>query len=703
MSQVLTYVSIEPSEVSIPLQEALMLSQEAYALWATFLMYGLRKAQEAFTSFYPMLIKQLVFYRDKISVNEDIESNKFNYDVGAGIFNVMARAVNVAASHTLLKSKMLLNQGTLVDADGKSIVLPPPLLTWEDISDLPSLVETCLNKWLTQLTRSNDQTSFSALRLIGCCCHFLENFYTKWKDQTSYSGEDCNARILHIYNNILTPFTESEALKHLMRGLVSHSPLISEAELGSRRDPVNLGSLGCVLHGGKVTPVLQQSSPFPFLLPLVSLCMQLHFLHPALDNKPTSTFLESQEMDQYLTKLCKSSHKLCSQWLTRIEVYFLFSILQLSAMKGCSKRRLFHETALSLMPCIHKGDEVLIKELLISVICTPEFTSDITEVDVRVDDMALEDYVPLKSPALVQPVLSPLQLTNNIFESLKSIGPELVSCLISKKEYEASAVLKNGIPFIINGITVSQTASSLVLEKFWPLIPIKYVYNRTKIPKATENEKPPANIRDQSLPEDILTVTRCLQMTYLGLKYRKNVFVSETGRFAWLQHLSLVFLVASDMFLDANVSSYIQGCIVELLRNKGYANLEAVNQVKGFSSCIAWYREMVQHFQGVSYGDSTFALFLLIPLQQYWDLEYRMLLWGDLSDSLSFILLSPEEVTQFIPMEQFFKPEEKNEGLITKYRINLGSQAVSEKRNPFLHKLASYHVKHYLQKLNSGT
>ncbi|XP_066939615.1 RNA polymerase II-associated protein 1 isoform X1 [Macrobrachium rosenbergii] len=703
MSQVLTYVSLEPSEMGMPQQEALMLSQESYTLWATFLAYGLNKPQEAFTSFYPMLVKQLIFYRDKVSINEDTEKNKFNYDVGACILSVMARAVNVAASHSLLKNKMILNQGTIIDTDGKSLVLPPPLLTWEDMNDLPSLVETCLNKWLVELMRSTE-TSFSALKLVGSCCYFLECYYSKWKDQTSYSGDVCNNRIVNIYNNILTPFLVSSAMQQLMGKLIMHSSLIADLLPGSRRDPVNLGSLGCVTHGGKIIPIVQKTSPFPLLLPFVSFCSCLHSLHPVLDPKPMGAMLESEELEQYLIRFCNSNHELRSHWLTRIEVHFIYYILQLGAMKGCCKYQLFHETALSLVPSIHKGDELLIKDLLGSVVCAPEFLADVTEISSRVDDIALKDYVPLKSPAQVQPVLSPKQLTDNICSSLKSMESELVSCLVSKKEYEASAVLKNGIPFITNGITISQTESNVALEKYWPLVPIKRVYNASKQKsKISESkEKPPTNnSSDQSAPEDMLTVTRCLQMTYLCLKYRRKCFFSETNSFAWLQHLSLVFLVASDMFLDANVSSYLQGCIVELLRNKGYVNLEAVNHIKGFNSCIAWYKEMLEHFQGVSYGDSTFALFLLIPLQQYWDVEFRLQFWGDMSDALPFVFLSPEEVTQFIPMKQFCEPDEEDERLIIKYRGNLGSRVINEKRNSFLYKIAVHHVRQYMEKQKS--
>ncbi|XP_042233648.1 RNA polymerase II-associated protein 1-like [Homarus americanus] len=696
MSHVLTYVSLEPSEVSIPLQEALALSQEAYRMWAVLLTYGLSKSQEAVASFYPLLVKQLVFYRDKVSVNEETDKNKFNYDVGAHMIAALTAAVNVAATHSLLENRMKLNQGTVIGADGKAEVLVPPELTWDDLKDLPQLVETCLTKWLAQLTRSNEAT-FSALRLIGSCCNFLEAYYCKWKDQTSYSGDVHNKKIQHLHNNIISPILISPYFKTLIASLPSHSSLISDLVPGTERDPNNLGSAGCVTFGGEVVPVLRPSSPHPMLLPITNLLVSLHTLHPALNAHALCELLDSDEISVYLKKVCQSSHQLSSQWLTRIETYFICNLLQLAALKGCSRRQLYHETAMCMMACVHKGDEHIIKELLTNVICAKEFISDLTEMSTHVGDLSLNNYEPLKSPAITQPVLSPLQLTESICQSLKSIERELIRSLVSKREYDASVVLKNGIPFIINGVTISQTESPLVLDSYWSLNPIKYVFKVSQRPPQPQEQKAAGHSSDLSTPEDILTVTRCLQMAYLTLKHRKTT-IHTTTTTTWMYHLSLVFLVACDMFLDACISSNLQGCVVELLGSEGYSKLDPSSTIEGFTSFTDWYRNMLEQFISVSYGDSTFALFLLIPLQQYWSVDFRMLLWGDKSDALQFFRLTVEQVDQFIPLQQFMEPAEQDEGMIIKYRSAIGSGAVSAARTPFLHRVATHHTSLYLQR-----
>ncbi|KAG0710172.1 RNA polymerase II-associated protein 1 [Chionoecetes opilio] len=693
MDRLLVYVALEPSEVSMPLQEALLLSQEAYAMWSVLLAYGLTKPVESVASFYPMFVRQLVFYRDKVPLNLDQHSHKFNYDVGSHLVAALGRAVQVAATHSLLEVRARLNQGTVAGADGTLAVLPPPPLTWSHLQDLPCLVETCLAKWLSQLAREDSHTTYPALRLVGSCCTFLTTYYSKWKDQTSYSHEECLSRTENLYNNIISPFINSPVFIKLLSALPSHSSLCSSLRPGTSRDPINLGSLGCITEGGTVVPIVQPSSPFPLLTPFSTLLLTLNTLHPALIHPTPDRLLESEEIAAYLKKVCVSPRSLVSQWLTRAEIYFLCNILQLAGTSrsvGSARRVLFHEAALCVLPCIHKGDEHLVKELLTKVICAPEFTCDLAEIARGLGDMTLTDYEPLKSPALHQPALNPSQMTRNVYNALASIGNELSSVLITKKELAASSVLVSGIPFATNSITISHMEVPLILDQFWPLTPLKYGLKSRQKPQKLEESS-------QSKPEEILTVTRCLQMTYMGLKHRPRILLpASASHSSWLQHLSLAFLSASDLFLDPAISSYLQGCLVELLGKGGYAKMDLRHPIDCFASTSEWYRSLVDQYSGVSYGDSTFALLLITPLQQHCPKDFRTSLWGDASDALQFLFLHPDQVKRFIPLEQFLNPREEDEGLITRYRAAVGTGIITAKRNPLMHTIAEHHTHHFL-------
>ncbi|CAL4087664.1 unnamed protein product [Meganyctiphanes norvegica] len=696
MSRILSYVSLEPSEVEMPRSEAMHLSKESYAMWATLLRYGLIKPQEAVSSFYPMLVRQLIFYRDKVNVNEDTDTNRFNFDVGAHIFEMLMRALNVAATHSLLETRMFVGKESSVNTEGKGEVLQPPVLKWTDLNDIPGLLETCLNKWLSQLARDHQSTSYSALRMIGCCCNFLNSFFTKWKDQKTFSGQESIQKIQNIYEKSISIFLKSAACQEYLKLLPDHSALVRNYISGEERDPNNLGSLCCVTKGGKIVPLILPSSPLPLLLPLFSLVYNLHVLHPVLEKKSANEVLDSSAMIKYLTKISTSSYNLASNWITRIEVHFLWNILQLAALKECQSMALFHKVGVRIVSCIHRGDEWLVKDLLNNIVCAPEFAKHVSELTSSVGDLALKDCAPLESPATSQPTLSPLQLNNQLQSSLSSMAKELIPALVTDVAYDTSTVWSKGIPFLTNSLSIIQKESSLALDKYWPLIPLKQLYKENhQAPPGPEFERIEPIYGDISSPETILCITRCVQMTYLILKHCQNKVLEPQETTGWFKNLSLIFLASNDLFLDSNISSYVQGCLMELVRNKGYLKIDCSIEVPGHGNVMGWYRSMCAQFKSVSYGDSTFAFFIIIPLQQHWPPGYRTHLWGDACDTMTFIRLLSKHVETFIPIMQFLEPVEEVEDMIILYKAAIGTNIVTEKRTPFLHHLAMHHINHF--------
>ena len=97
IGRVLTFVSIDRTEVaSVPVQELISGQKEAYYLGAVLLSYGFGEAQEGFSGYYPIFVKELVFYRDKVNLNENVEENHANYDIGACLALVLTKGVNIA-------------------------------------------------------------------------------------------------------------------------------------------------------------------------------------------------------------------------------------------------------------------------------------------------------------------------------------------------------------------------------------------------------------------------------------------------------------------------------------------------------------------------------------------------------------------------------------------------------------------------------
>lgn len=684
ISRIMSYVSLEPTEVSMPLAEVLSLCQEAYHLWSIFLSYGLAKSQQAFSTFYPYFIKQLIFYRDKVDLNNNIESNQFNYEIGAHMINVLTKGLCVAATKTLLTNRVKNNEPSVESADGREIVLQPPTLDWEEFGEILSLIEICLTKWVNQLC---SDVSFSGYKLLGSCCSFINDYLLKWRDQISFEGVVFSQKVEFFTTKIFAFLLQDGVRNFLLKRLKEHSALCSSYNLGKSRDPINLASLWSVCEGGKLTPILQKESPFPFLFPLTCLMKTMLTLHPGLDSRTISTVLNSEHLESYFLGICSNNHSLSSQWFTRIEIYCIANVLQLTSRVNCQNYTLYHLTALTILPHVHKGDEHIVKSLLEDVICNVDFVKDLAEVETQIDALTVKEYKPLKSPTISQPIISPLELTRKLYECLPSVGQNMIKNLLQSDHLKESLQKNACIPFFLNELTVDRKEMVSVLDHYWCLTPLKLLLH-------LNDSKGESSIQSTS-EENILSVVRWLQMTFLLLRYRASVTLTHTTHTGWLRHLSNVYLVSNDIFLDVNVNSYNQACLISILDSNKYKKLSCQETFEGFQTCYDWYRRMIEQFSAISYGDSSFAIFIIVPLLRSWPSDFKLLLFGEHSETLPFIRLTPEDVSQFIPIQSFWDPPEEDRNVIIKYKMALGQQLVTEKRTPFLYHFVTYHIKKY--------
>lgn len=703
MTKLVTFVSLPPFEVSLPLSEVLRLSIEAHFLWATLIGYGLHPPQTTLLSFYPMVMRQLTFYRDRVAINEDMGSNQFNFDLGTSLIYMLNRTLSVAATKTLLDTQLKQNSNLQAGVEDRLHALQPPLIAWDSLVPAAELVLICTVKWFTLLQRG--KTTFAGLRLLGATCIFAENYFRKLKDQKCSSGVQLLTEIEGFYGKTLSPFLRSDSFSELLSEVRRHSALCSGYESSAREDPKNLSTLNTVSLEGSVTPVLLPSSPFPLLLPLSSLVLTLHQMHPSLSPVATRCFVNNTQLAQYLQTLIRKELSLKSQWFTRIESNFLANLVQIAGLKGCNCPVLYHSVALVTMPCLQKGQEHIAKTLLTQVVCNAAGLEDLVELSTQIGNIGLDDYEPLRSPALLQPSLVPSKLTTKLVTDMPSIGAQLATSLFEPKSLKESAVWCKDIPFLISSMTINHSESLNIFEEYWTLLPLKKVMLENVIKQAIGNEKssaaekeraselPDVSYSDQSKPELIVEISRCIQLTYLCLKHRNSVTMKSSNITGWLKFLSLTFLVTNDLFLDNSISSYLQGCLHELLRGGGYKLFDDKLEFSGLGNTFDWYKKLIEQYSAVSYGDSTFALFLLLPTQMIYPTAFRALLWGDLSDALPLIRLKSEEVARFIPVAAFLEPVEKDEEMLQKYRSAIMAGLLSEARSPFLWQLAMHHIR----------
>ncbi|KAF2350487.1 RNA polymerase II-associated protein 1 C-terminal [Trinorchestia longiramus] len=705
MTKLLTFMSFEPTEVSLPLAEALKLSVTAHELFSVLLGFGVIEAQESFLSFYNLLVRHLYFYRDKVSINEDTGSNQLNFELGAHLFSTLRKAVSLAATKSMLDRQVKQHTGLRVGIDGEpGDVLQPPLISWDAVVLLSELSNTCCLKWSTQLLSA--KPTYAGASLLGSSYLFAENYFRKCKDQLGVSAPEYLTSIESFFSKVVCPVLESPSLGELLSRLQSHSSLCSKLTMSSVEDAKNLSSLNCISLEGKYIPMLSSESPFPVLLPLSKLLLTLMELHPALPKEACISFLKNDHLLKYIEKLTNCSPlAFKSQWMTRVEVEFLSNILLISGLlPSLDCKKLLHSSALMVMTCLQNGQEHVGKRLLTGVICNSNCIADMHGLSSTVDALTLDDYEPLKSPALIQPCLRPSLLTSKIIDNIDGIGVSLAASLFDAKALKESVVWFKEIPFLLNSVVVPCSDSPNILDDYWPLLPLKRKILEKIIKTTLANEEAkknpgkkstlsPGDESDQSAPEDIVEVTRCLQLTYSCLRHRRNLILRTTCVTGWLRHLSLVMLIANDLFLDHNISSYLQGCLRELLINGGHRFFDDKLELPGLGNTFDWYKKMIEQYTAVSYGDYTYALMLLLPTLQCYPVAFRALLWGDLSDALPLIRLKSSDISTFIPIEDFLNPADKDEEMLDKYRSSLVTGMVTETRTPFLWMVATHHIR----------
>lgn len=67
--------------------------------------------------------------------------------------------------------------------------------------------------------------------------------------------------------------------------------------------------------------------------------------------------------------------------------------------------------------------------------------------------------------------------------------------------------------------------------------------------------------------------------------------------------------------------------------------------ISGLNNFQELYTELLEQYQGVSYGNSLFGNFILLPLAQRHDEKYRKMLWAEYAGILQILDAPLEKVT----------------------------------------------------------
>ncbi|CAB4063187.1 RPAP1 [Lepeophtheirus salmonis] len=124
----LSYIAYDPTSSDhngpeIPTLEGLSLVLESFRFWQILLRYKL--GIDHYLNFYPILLRQMLYYVNKVDLTDVSPNKKYVYDHGGALIQVLEAAV--------------LNLGTSNHLD------------WSHFQEIFSLLETCAKKWCCQV------------------------------------------------------------------------------------------------------------------------------------------------------------------------------------------------------------------------------------------------------------------------------------------------------------------------------------------------------------------------------------------------------------------------------------------------------------------------------------------------------------------------------------------------------------------------
>lgn len=204
--------------------------------------------------------------------------------------------------------------------------------------------------------------------------------------------------------------------------------------------------------------------------------------------------------------------------------------------------------------------------------------------------------------------------------------PAIRSCYLSHFVHLQPALVRSqasyqGRNYLIQSMLLPEVRGP-ILPSDWPFFPLISLYN-----KVTNAETRGAVLN--SLPLDLVnTVTWNLQWVLLLESWRPKTLQSIPIA-AKLARLMCIFLTGGDLFLEAPIHCYTAALLSVYCQPKALDSLNLDAPLPGLASFHDLYISLLEQFEGVSFGDPLFGVFVLLPLQKRFSVHLRLSVFGE--------------------------------------------------------------------------
>ncbi|NWS69898.1 RPAP1 protein, partial [Crotophaga sulcirostris] len=697
-SRLSRFIAEDPLDLLLPREEAIRLSTEAFRLWAVAAGYG--QACDLYRDLYPVLVRILQSLPELLSTCRGKSPVvELSVQRAAAVVTLLIHVTQTAGYTAELQAKL--------NSSEDSEQIPPPPVAWNQVSGLQPFLETNLKKFLQEISETETWQTLQPLTTTYVI--YLAVYYSACSQQPSVNPIDCLEELERLTSEVLQPLLSQPAINSMWDLLRPCSALCNPLSCSPAPESVcSIASLSCT--GGKPPLSLVGSkSPFPFLTALLFLINSITHVHKGLTSKYSSV-LDFRGLKDYLHQSWQTgppSVTPSSAWILRHEYHLQYFVLALSRRMASTcpdytqHASLHHCVAMALLSRLLPGSEHLAYEVLLDLAFNPEFLPEGKAGGPEAADFSdilhLDTSAKLAQPGSAAAFFSKATRGALLRESYENL-PFIRSCYLSHFIHLQPTLMRSqasyqGQNYLIQSMLLPEVKGP-ILPSDWPFFPLISLYN-----KATNAETRGAVLN--SLPLDFInTVTWNLQWVLLLETWRAKTLQSIPTA-AKLARLMCVFLTGSDLFLEAPIHRYTSALLSVYCQPKALDSLNLDASLPGLASFHDLYISLLEQFEGVSFGDPLFGVFVLLPLQKRFSVHLRLSLFGEHTSILRALGVPLHQFP--VPLERYTSPPEDNLNLLRLYFQTLVTGALRHTWCPVLYVVAVAHVNSFIFSQDSTT
>uniref|UniRef100_A0A452IR58 Uncharacterized protein n=1 Tax=Gopherus agassizii TaxID=38772 RepID=A0A452IR58_9SAUR len=694
-SRLSRFIAEDPQDLPLRREEAIRLSTEAFRLWAVAASCG--QSCDLYRDLYPVLVKILQSLPHLLSDCQENPTFPLSIQRATSVITLLTHVTQTAGCTAELQARL----SSSGPGDGEQI--PPPPVTWNQVSGLRPFLETNLRRSVQEMSRLETWQALQPLTTTYII--YLGVYYSVCSQQPSLNPIDCLEEVERLTYEVLLPLFSQPAMHRMWDLLRPCSALCNPLSCSPAPESVpSIVSLSCT--GGKPQMSLVGSkSPFPFLTALLFLINNITHIHKGLVSKYTSV-LDLKGLKDYLLQSWPTgplSITPSSAWILRHEYHLQYFVLALAGIcpDYTQHASLHHCVAMALLSRLLPGSEHLAHELLLGLAFNPEFIPEGKTGGPEAADFS--DILHLgTSTKLVQPgsvaAGFPKPHRGVLLGEAYQHLPFIRACYLSQFVHLEPALTRSqvayqGRTYLVQSLLLPEVKGP-ILPSDWPFLPLISLYN-----KVTGAETGGAVLN--TLPPDLVnTVTRNLQWVLLLETWRARVLQNIPAA-AKLARLMCVFLTGGDLFLEGPVHCYTASLLALYCQPKVLDSLELDAPLPGLASFHDLYISVLEQFEGVSFGDPLFGAFVLLPLQRRFNVQLRLAVFGEHVSTLRALGVPLKQFP--VPLERYTLPPEDNLNLLRQYFRTLVTGALRHAWCPVLYAVAVAHVNSFIFSQNSTT